>query len=785
MYITLDEQPHQQQLDPSTEQFMDDFFHCETRQDIHYYYTKYLEQNLETPKIDIVDNLTSIIDGLNDLYYNNGTSPLSDECYDELLDLIYEDFPEIQEYYNNKVGHDPSCTSASASIPNDTETGQEISLPFYMGSMNKFKNSKNINLWLQKYPIQPNQEIQYIMSSKLDGISALFYNNKLYSRGNGTKGRNISFLLPYLNGGGEMSEIQYVLRGELIINKQTFNEKYIKEYANARNLVCGILNRNYSEEFSDYYHNIDFVVYDIYDDSLTPHEKFSIIKALSQKYKGIKCACYYSHKSTFNTELLDKILMKMKSTYSYEIDGIVISQNRIHQFVSGENPKYSFAYKNNDLCVMMKIGIVDKVIWNVSKDNYYKPKIKLQEPIVCDSSKIEYVTGFNAKYIIENKIHKNAKLKIGLSGNVIPHIFDIIETPYDGPQEALYPNNENLTKQMGIDFIWNKNKVDLICLDKDNVSSIIKRNMMFFKAFDMKCGLQETTLINVYKNTQKYKLEDILSFNETQWINIDKIGAKKAQGFIKCFQESLDWNTIIEKKSIKTPEETNELKYELLLKFCVGSQCFNRGFALKKIKAHLSCLYDLYLIHKEKVDLIHFYNATPQIENRAFILREIEIHNRNYKGITKESMELFLDGTIELAKFMNNLCNSEKLKGNKIRILYLKHLLSYFSVENATQNTIQKLQKSSSQTLSVQNLAPDQIQCQHQGLNFVFSGFRNKEIEENLTKKGHNICDAINKSTNVLVVKDKTKSSSKLKKALTLGNIRIIDGKDFNISEFL
>ena len=55
-----------------------------------------MEQNLETPKIDIVDNLTSIIDGLNDLYYNNGTSPLSDECYDELLDLIYEDFPKYK-----------------------------------------------------------------------------------------------------------------------------------------------------------------------------------------------------------------------------------------------------------------------------------------------------------------------------------------------------------------------------------------------------------------------------------------------------------------------------------------------------------------------------------------------------------------------------------------------------------------------------------------------------------------------------------------------------------------
>ena len=173
--------------------------------------------------------------------------------------------------------------------------------------------------------------------------------------------------------------------------------------------------------------------------------------------------------------------------------------------------------------------------------------------------------------------------------------------------------------------------------------------------------------------------------------------------------------------------------------------------------------YDLYLIHQEKVDLIHFYNATPQIENRAFILREIEIHNKITRELRRIDGVIF-DGTIELAKFMNNLCNSEKLKGNKIRILYLKHLLSYFSVENATQNTIQKLQKSSSQTLSVQNLAPDQIQCQHQGLNFVFSGFRNKEIEENLTKKGHNICDAINKSTNVLVVKTKPRVLQNLKK---------------------
>ena len=96
-------------------------------------------------------------------------------------------------------------------------------------------------------------------------------------------------------------------------------------------------------------------------------------------------------------------------------------------------------------------------------------------------------------------------------------------------------------------------------------------------------------------------------------------------------------------------------------------------------------------------------------------------------------MESFLEGTIDLAKFMYNLCNSEKLKSNKIRILYLKHLYSYFSIENMSQHEIQKLQKSNSQTLSVKTLASEQNQPQR--LNIVFSGFRNKEIEETLMKR--------------------------------------------------
>ena len=281
------------------ELFMDQLFECESRQDINYYYSKYI-QEFQLSRIDIINDFIGIIEGLNELYYNEGNSPLNDECYDELIDLIYNDFHEIQEHFKNKVGFEPKTKTEGE--------GEEVKLPFYMGSMNKMKTHKQIDLWTQKYShTKVFHSIKYMISAKLDGISALFHNGKLYSRGNGTKGRDISFLIPYLNGGGEMAQITHILRGELIIKKEIFENKYKSKYANARNLVCGILNRNYSEEYSDFYHNIDFVIYDIYDDSLCPSEKFSIMKNLEHSYSGIHCVCFYSHGSQIKMEILNKV----------------------------------------------------------------------------------------------------------------------------------------------------------------------------------------------------------------------------------------------------------------------------------------------------------------------------------------------------------------------------------------------------------------------------------------------------------------------------------------------
>ena len=43
------------------------------------------------------------------------------------------------------------------------------------------------------------------------------------------------------------------------------------------------------------------------------------------------------------------------------------------------------------------------VIWTASKDGFLKPRVQI-EPVTLGGARIEYATGFNAKFIEDNKI---------------------------------------------------------------------------------------------------------------------------------------------------------------------------------------------------------------------------------------------------------------------------------------------------------------------------------------------------------------------------------------------
>ena len=87
-----------------------------------------------------------------------------------------------------------------------------------MPSMDKIKPDTNaLSKWKAKYAGP------YILSAKLDGISGLYSteNNeqKLYTRGNGKVGQDISHLIPYLK---LPTTPDITIRGEIIMKKVYF-----------------------------------------------------------------------------------------------------------------------------------------------------------------------------------------------------------------------------------------------------------------------------------------------------------------------------------------------------------------------------------------------------------------------------------------------------------------------------------------------------------------------------------------------------------------------------------
>ena len=197
-----------------------------------------LQKYFNTEKLDTLHKLKLYLD---DIYYNTGQdSGLKDYQYDMLKETLDKRDPD----YVVPVG---------ARI---REGENRVKLPYWLGSMDKFKpnSEQEIKRWLLD-----NKASQYNIEYKLDGVSCLLISTggkiKLYTRGDGIVGADISYLAQYFKTIPKLSK-DIAVRGELIMPVKTFTNKYSDEYANPRNMVAGRVN---AKEIRPGLSDIDFI----------------------------------------------------------------------------------------------------------------------------------------------------------------------------------------------------------------------------------------------------------------------------------------------------------------------------------------------------------------------------------------------------------------------------------------------------------------------------------------------------------------------------------------------
>tara|TARA_B100000767_G_scaffold101361_2_gene97323 strand:- start:259 stop:2181 length:1923 start_codon:yes stop_codon:yes gene_type:complete len=437
-------------------------------------------------------------------YYNTDNILITDEEYDTIYDKLKEIDPKNS--YFDKVGHSINTYD------------KKIELPYWMGSMNKKKTEDEVIKWYKKYPGE------VIISDKLDGKSFLLEitnkTKKLYSRGNGIEGKDISYILDYISIPDCQNVIksheEIFIRGEILISKNNF-KKIKSEYANTRSFIAGITNLKKVND--DNKHNlkfIDLVCFEIISPEMKTEEQFQKLIDLGFKTVNNKKL------DSLNYEELKNTLIERREKSEYDIDGIIVCQNKLHQRNLDKNPKYAIAFK---LDKEFAITNVKDIKWNLSKHGRLKPTVII-ESVFLNNSNIDAVTGNNANFIVKNKIGIGAKLKIIKSGEIIPKIVEVLEG-----KEPLMPD---------CDYKWNSTKKEILMLNVENNDEFkIKRITNFFKTIGV-----EHIGPGIFKKMFQHKINTInkiLDVRKEELLLIPGIKEKSSDNIIKNINKILNF----------------------------------------------------------------------------------------------------------------------------------------------------------------------------------------------------------------------------------------------------
>ena len=606
-------------------------------------------------------------------FFNSGQPKLTDDIYDIIKDYIRKKYPK--DAYLKRVGAD---------------VDNKVALPYYMGSQNKIKDSESeITKYKKKYPGP------YLISDKLDGVSGMFVydsdNIKLYTRGNGREGQDISHLHKFISGFPKIKkQDKLAVRGEFIISKDNWDilKKADDTLSNPRNTVSGAINSKILNK--QLLKMIDFVAYTL----VYPNLPNGLPELDKMKFNVVNNTVV----DDISLAFLSKNLEDSRKN-KYVIDGIVISDiSKIYEIALGKNPEHSFAFKSIHTLEQVEV-IVKEVEWNISKDKYMKPIVKFDE-ILLDDVKIKQATGFNAGYIEKNNIGPGSRIVIIRSGNVIPHIQSVLTVSANG--------KPSMPGELDKDYKWNDTHVDIIKIGEDRNADFDIKNIVYFMKTAEVDNMGPGNITKIY-NAGFHNIKSILKIQKDDLLKIEGFKGKSADNILKSL------------------EKVKELDCLVLMD---ASNMLGRGFSYKKIKM-ITDVYPSILID----------NA----ENREKSLKISVEDLMKVEGIAKISAKLFIENLPRFYEFYDSL--GVKCKGIEVNV----------------DKSVEKTEKA--------NIKDKK---------FIFTGFRNKDYEKIIVENGGKVVTSISKSTNYLIVKNKTEKSGKIDKATELG-VKILDIPEFEM----
>lgn len=405
------------------------------------------------------DQLLELLNITNALY-RAGEQIVSDAVYDfSFLAELKKRHP--QHPYIHQVEPEPPLA------------GKTVKLPVIMLSTDKAYSFEEIENWakrIEKTALQMGKDFNQLIfrvTPKLDGYAAYDDGKKLYTRGDGRYGSDISRVfargLKVANGGK-----RGLGAGEIVVNKHYFDQYLSPYFDNSRNFQASIIKEKELAE----------PVLKAIQTGAAVFYPFALLPAWEGRWKDLE-------------EHFEDIVQDVWNSVDYDVDGVIleVTDEEIKQAMGAtrHHHRWQIAYKANTESAEVKVL---KVIPQTSRSGRVTPVAEL-EPVRLSGALLSRATAHHYKMVLEKGIGPGAIIRLTRSGEVIPKIEEVIK-----PVKPEIPTH---CPSCGTELIWDNDY--LICTNNLECPAQITHSMEhFFKVLKNNDGFGPATIKKLYEH---------------------------------------------------------------------------------------------------------------------------------------------------------------------------------------------------------------------------------------------------------------------------------------------
>lgn len=361
-------------------------------------------------------------------------------------DMLMKELKGIEAKFPELIRKDSPTQKVGASLKKGFEkVTHEVPLQS-LQDVFSFEEVRDFDERMKKIAEENNTELEYVVETKIDGLSAaLEYKNGVFvrgaTRGNGTVGEDVTENLRTVKSiPKKLSEpIDIIVRGEVFIGKDQFeklNENRLmdeeEQFANARNAAAGSLRQLDSKITAT--RPLDIYIFNVQKSDKkefkTHSESLDYLDSIGFNVNPIRILCK-------NIDEVISAINKIgedRENISFGIDGAVVKVNnlKLREIIGTtyKTPKWAVAYKYPPERKETKLK---EIAFQVGRTGAITP-LAILEPVVVAGSKISKTTLHNEDYIKERDIRIGDTVIIQKAGDVIPEVIEVVKKKRTGEE---------------------------------------------------------------------------------------------------------------------------------------------------------------------------------------------------------------------------------------------------------------------------------------------------------------------------------------------------------------